>query len=137
MLGTLCVLDSQPHEISESQEKALFLLAKKAMNYMNMRKEMLKQRRDIQLSAAQLENLTDQVPGVVYQFRMTAVDTMTFDSLSKGLTELYPNISLDIIKKNARLIFDHVYSEGALTLMEKFRNHFSILLLSMPNTGCS
>ncbi|MEM6845242.1 MAG: GAF domain-containing protein [Bacteroidota bacterium] len=124
VLGTLCVLDSKPKEISESQKKALTLLAKKAVDFMNIRKELAAQSKHMRLSAAQLKNLTDQVPGVVYQFRMNAQGDMSFDFLSKGLVDLYPGLNPEDVRKNAQLIFDLIHPEDYSMVIEKIRESF-------------
>ena len=69
---------------------------------MNIRKELAAQSEHMRLSAAQLKNLTDQVPGVVYQFRMNAQGDMSFDFLSKGLVDLYPGLNPEDVRKNAQ-----------------------------------
>ena len=58
VLGTLCVVDTQPKTISEVQKKALQILSKKAMEYLNSRKLILLQNSNIELNAHKLKKLT-------------------------------------------------------------------------------
>ena len=127
VLGTLCVIDNKPREISESQKKALTLLAKKAMDFMNMRKTLAAQSKNLRMGATQLKNLTDQVPGVVYQFRMNAQGDMSFDFLSKGISDLYDNLDPEEVKKDAKLIFDLVHPEDLPALIGKIKDSFQNL----------
>lgn len=55
VLGTLCVIDSKPKNISEKQQRVLQILAKKAMDYLNTRK--LIWHKKIRLNPMQLNSL--------------------------------------------------------------------------------
>ena len=67
VLGTLCVMDSKHHDITDDQKEALKLLADQAMQYLNMRKTLIEQGHFIEHSAEKLKKLTDLVPGVMFQ----------------------------------------------------------------------
>ncbi len=121
VLGTLCVLDSTPKEISEPQKKALSLLAKKAMDFLNTRKLLAEQTKHIELSAERLKNLTDQVPGVVYQFQMSPQGEMSFEFLSKGISEMHSHLNPEVVKRDASLIFNLIHSEDLPKVMHKIQ----------------
>lgn len=127
VLGTLCVLDSTPKEISESQKRALSLLAKKAMDFLNARKLLAEQNRHIELSAERLKNLTDQVPGIVYQFQMTPRGEMSFEFLSKGFSVLYPSLDPEKVKKNVQLVFNLIHSEDLPKVLYNIQESFDKL----------
>ena len=61
-----------------------------------------------------LQNLTDQVPGAVYQFQMYPDGRMYFPYFSKGITKLYPGLTPERIQKNAALIFEPIHPEDKL-----------------------
>lgn len=124
VLGTLCVLDSRPHKISETEKKALILLAKKVIDFLDIRKELIEQRRNSKLSTTQLINLTDQVPGVVYQFRMNTQKAMSFDFLSKGISAFYPDLNPESIKENVQLIFDFIHPEDLPNVIQEIHESF-------------
>ncbi|WKN44483.1 PAS domain-containing protein [Tunicatimonas pelagia] len=127
ILGTLCVLDNKPNEISESQKKALSLLAKRAIDFMDTRKVMAEQSKHIRLGITQLKNLTDQVPGIVYQFRMTDQGAMSFDFLSRGVSNFYPDLEPEDVKQNVQLVFDLIHPEDLPGVMQKIKESFQHL----------
>lgn len=63
VLGTLCVLDNRPRDISENQLRISGILAGQAMEYLETRKEMSLQETSIENSASKLKKLTMQSPG--------------------------------------------------------------------------
>src|SRR5690606_11771713 len=69
-LGTLCILDCKPRVISESQNNALSLLAKKAMAFFENKKRLREKELTIRPNAVHLKKLADQVPGIIYQLEM-------------------------------------------------------------------
>jgi hypothetical protein len=94
VLGTLCVIDIKPRTITENQKKALQILAKKAMDYLNVRKILIEQKNDIETSAERLKKITDNVPGGIFQMRMSTEGKLSFDFISEGMLKLHPAITL-------------------------------------------
>jgi len=111
VLGTLCIIDRKPREISTKQKKALKILAKKAMDYLNARKVLLDQKTLIEKNAERLKKLTDNVPGGIFQLRMTTDYELQFEFLSKGIQELHPEIDIEQWLKSAKVGFSVVHPE--------------------------
>ncbi|MEO6454425.1 MAG: GAF domain-containing protein, partial [Ginsengibacter sp.] len=59
VIGTLCVIDNKAHNINEDQKRALVLLAKKVMDYLETRNILLEQSDKIEFNASRLKKLTD------------------------------------------------------------------------------
>jgi PAS domain-containing protein len=95
VLGTLCIIDTKPREISSNQQKALQMLAKKVMDYFDMRKLLIEQKDEIESNAIKLKKLTDNVPLWVFQSRMSNDGRMNFEFVSKGTEELFPLKNFD------------------------------------------
>ena len=129
VLGTLCIIDNKPRKISEKQKNALKLLAKKAMDYLNDRKLLIQQSRHIELSAIKLKKLTDQAPGVIYQFEMTASGKMSFTFVSKGITKLHPRLSVEKLMQQPEIAFDIVHPDDLPTVQESIQVSFETLTL--------
>lgn len=111
VLGTLCVVDTSPRQISENQKKALQILAKKAMDYLNSRRLLLKQKNKIEIDAIQLKNLTDQVPGMICQFQMTENGEIVFNFVSQGISNIHPSLDPDSLKTNPETLFSVIHGE--------------------------
>ena len=129
VLGTLCIIDNKPRKISEKQKNALKLLAKKAMDYLNDRKLLIYQSRHIELSALKLKKLTDQAPGVIYQFEMTASGEMSFTFVSKGIAKLHPRLSVEKLMQQPEIAFSIVHPDDLPTVQESIQVSFETLTL--------
>ncbi len=129
VLGTLCILDDKPRTISEKQKKALMLLAKKVMEFLNARKIILQQKGEIELSAEKLRKLTDNAPGVIYQFEMTAKGSMYFVFISKGISTLHPSLRPELIMKNPELAFSVIHKDDIEMVQKSIQTSFENLTL--------
>ena len=58
-----------------------------------------------------LEKLTDQVPAAIYQFRMAADATMSFEFMSSGITKVIPGVTPAQMKENVRLGFSMIHPD--------------------------
>lgn len=127
VLGTLCIIDHKPRKISEQQKKALQLLAKKVMNYLETRKLLFEQGSKIELSATRLKKLTDQAPGAIYQFEMKPDGKKSFSFLSKGISEIHPNLSPEALKENPLLGLDVIHPDDLPFVRESLYGSFANL----------
>lgn len=93
VLGTLCIIDTKPRTISANQKKALQILAKKVMEFLNTRKILLQQKDEIKVNVERLKKITDNVPGGIFQMRMSAEGKLSFDFISEGMLKLHPAIT--------------------------------------------
>jgi PAS domain-containing protein len=129
VLGTLCVFDSKPKAFSESKKNALRLLAKRVMTYLDARKLILRQKESIELNANRLKQLTDEAPGAIYQFEMTREGKMSFSFISKGISDLHPNLDPEIIKKTPEAAFKIIHPEDLPGFLQSIRDSFEHLTL--------
>ncbi len=111
VLGTLCVVDTKPRKLTDIQKRALYILSKKAMDYLNSRKLILLQNNNIELNALKLKKLTDLAPCIIYQLQIAKNGEMKFDFLSKGVNSSLPNFDSELIKKSPKLIFDFIHPD--------------------------
>lgn len=109
VLGTLCIIDQKKRSITSSQMRALQLLAKRVMDYFDMRKRLRDQEESIESSARRLKQLTDQAPGALYQLRIAPDGGMKFDFISDGITKLHPTLRPEELKRNAEIAFSVVH----------------------------
>ena len=129
VLGTLCIIDNKPRKLSEKQKNALKLLAKKVMDYLNDRKLLIHQSRHIELSALKLKKLTDQAPGVIYQFEMSPVGKMSFTFVSKGIAKLHPQLSVEKLMQQPEIAFSIVHLDDLPMVQESIQVSFETLTL--------
>jgi PAS domain-containing protein len=126
VLGTLCVIDSQTRSINDNQKRALKLLAKKVMDILETKKLLAEQSTVIEKSSKTLMELTDQAPGVIYQLEMSHEGKLAFPFISQGITQLYPHLDIEELKKNPELTFTVVHPEDLplfrKSLFEAFTN---------------
>lgn len=122
VLGSLCVVDTIPKKITERQKQALQVLSKKAMDYLNTRKLILLQKNNIELSAIRLKKLTDEAPCAIFQLHRSKVGNLTFEFLSKGIHKIHPDLKVNNLKKNPKLLFDIIVNEDLPFVMESLEN---------------
>lgn len=129
VLGTLCVIDNKPKKISENQEKALLLLGKKAMDFLNVRKIVQNQNLKIESNAEKLKKLTDNIPGGIFQLKMTPKGEMKFEFLSQGMQRLHPSINLAEWKENPEIGYDLIHPEDLPSFIESLNQSYENLSL--------
>ncbi len=95
-LGTLCVVDLKPREITEDQKKALALMSKKAIERIEAKKQLLQQEKLIENNAKLLKYLTDKAPGAIFQFERRKDGSTCFPFISKGIKDIYPEVHADL-----------------------------------------
>lgn len=127
VLGTLCIIDNRPRTINESQKKALQLLAKKAMDYLEMRQLLSQQGDAIALSASRLKMLTDQAPGVLFQLEKNPEGELSFPFLSRGLTALYPGLNINEFKNNPEKGLEIIHPEDLPYFKDSLQESFTKL----------
>ena len=124
VLGTLCVMDSKRHEITEDQKIALQLLAKKTMAYLNMRKKMIDQEQRIEHNAEKLKKLTDLVPGVIFQLEARSPEEIKINFVSSGIQNIHPGLSNEQLMKNPNQFFEFIHDDDR----QRFRESISLSL---------
>lgn len=127
VLGTLCVIDTEPRQIEKHQEQALKILAKKAMDHLNIRKKFSLQDQEIASYTQEILELTDELPGVIYQFRMSKEGEMSFDFFSKGVRKMFPGVNFEKIRENALLLTEAFHPEDVPGLLEGIKTSFDKL----------
>ncbi len=100
-LGTLCVIDDKPRELSPEQLEGLRILSKRVMEHLENRKVLLSQKKEIKESAKLLKYLTDNTPGALFQFELAPDETSVFSFISKGIENLHPELTPKKLKENS------------------------------------
>lgn len=127
VLGTICVVDTKPKKITNVQKRALQILSKKAMDYLNSRKLIILQNDSIELNALKLKKLTDSAPCVIFQLKMSKNGKMKFDFLSKGINSTLPNFKSDLIKESPELFFKFIHNDDLPYLKQSIQESFTNL----------
>ncbi|MEP1033047.1 GAF domain-containing protein [Ekhidna sp.] len=99
-IGTLCLMDVKARKFTDKQIRLLHILAEGIMSYLNGRKTILKQKRNIELNAEKLKQLTDQAPGIIFQLEVSPKGKVSFPFLSKGVHTIDPGMNVRILKKD-------------------------------------
>lgn len=124
VLGTLCVLDDKPQALSPTKEKALGILAKKAIQYLTDQKLLKEQRKHIENSAEKLKKLTDKAPGIIFQFEVDASGNAYFPFISEGLQKLHPDLKSHDLKESIDPIFELIYEEDLDYVKANIKNAY-------------
>lgn len=127
VLGTICVVDTQPKKITEVQKRALQILSKKAMDYLNSRKLILLQNDNIELNALKLKKLTDSAPCVIFQLKMSKKGKMEFQFLSKGINSALPSFESKLLKESPELFFEFIHPDDLPHVKQSIKESFTNL----------
>jgi len=122
VLGTLCVIDRKPMEISKEQEKALQLLASRVMDRLETRKVLNRLYTTINLSTERLIKITENVPFGIFELRIDPSGNQEFSFLSKGMKKIHPNIDLNEWLKNPALGFSLMHPDDIESLKTSLAN---------------
>lgn len=126
VLGSFCIIDHKPRKLTPKQIKVLHILAKKAMDYLNVRKVLLDQKDEIRTNAERLKKLTDSVPDGIFQLKMTPQGILNFEFISEGMLQLHPSITMQQWLDSPEIGFTLVYPDDLedfkKKLMESFTN---------------
>lgn len=127
VLGTICVIDTKPKDISDSQKDGLKILAKKVIHYLNLRKHFATENSEVLSYVQEILKLTDEIPGVIYQFRIDKNGNSSYDFFSKGISNMYPNLPLSKIKSDPEFIKNMMHPEDLPVFNRKSEESFQNL----------
>lgn len=119
--GAICVMDTEVRNITEEQEKALKILAKKALSVFINRDQRILQEKQIRNSATKLRKLTDFAPGVIFQLEMEENGTFTFPFVSKGIVHINSDFTPTILAKKPSLFLSKVHPDHRVKLMSSIK----------------
>ncbi len=109
-LGTLCVIDRVPRELNPDQLMALRVLADNIMSHLNLRLSHKRarehviqmQQKNVQLAASQrlVAELSEHLPGMIFQFRVFSGGRASFPYCSDGIVDIL-ELTADQIAQDA------------------------------------
>ena len=126
-IGTLCVLDREPHEFTALQRQALAVLARQVMAQLELQRQrheltqtVAQRNADLaeqhQLRSALLEReqrlarIAAQVPGVLYQFVLRPDGSSCFAYASEGMQQIY-GLSPESVREDASAVYARLHPE--------------------------
>jgi len=118
VLGTLCVIDRKPRAFSRDQERALQLLAKKAMDRIETQRIFNKLNTSIELNAERLTKITENIPLGIFELVSSKPDEIKITFLSEGMKKIFPNIELRDWLKDPYVGYSHMHPDDVLPLQE-------------------
>ncbi len=124
VIGTVCVVDYIKKKLSEKQGLALKIISKKVMRHLEIRRKLISQEHEIELSAIRLKKLTDLAPGAIFKFLADKRGRMEFVFISDGVKKLLKNNRIEPIKKKPELILDLLHPEDKNLFIQSFKNSF-------------
>lgn len=122
VLGTLCIIDRKPRDFSSEQERALQILAKKAMDIIETQKNFKKLNTSVKLSTERLTKITENVPLGIFELIVSQTGDLKFAFLSEGMKKIHPDINFDEWITNAEVGFSVVHPDDVQALQEAMAN---------------
>lgn len=126
-LGTLCVIDTKVNKISIDQKEALTLLAEQAMDYLNSRRIISKQKKDLTKRDEMLLKITQNIPSTIFQLRKKCNGSFKYDFMSLGDYRLPESISLNDLMSDPTLGFELIHPDDRSVVQEALDISYSTL----------
>lgn len=105
VLGTLCIIDSKPRDITQNQARALQILAQKAMEIIETRKTLNELHSSVKLNTERLIKITESIPIGIFELEVSTSGKLKFLFLSKGIEKIHPHVRVDDWIKNPTIGF--------------------------------
>ena len=106
IIGTLCVIDSQPRRLDETQRALLTDLAHAVEHWVVSSRE----HRQLRETEGFLTRIARHVPGAFYQYQLGADGSSRFPYASEGIGAIY-ELTPEAVRRNASLVFDRLHPD--------------------------
>ena len=106
IISTLCVIDSQPRRLDETQRTLLADLAHAVEHWIVSSRE----HRQLRETEAFLTRIARHVPRALYQYQLGADGSSRFPDVSEGISAIY-ELTPEAMRRNASLVFDRLHPD--------------------------
>ncbi len=140
VMGTLCVISTKPHRLTENQKEGLQLLAKKVMRHIDAQNLLADQQQKLEALRKQIPKDSDKLPAAFIEFHMDAKRNIHFDHISHGISKLMPGFDREFLLGNFRQVMGYIHPEDypklikavfqAYNNQEPWELEYRVLLLS-------
>lgn len=125
VLGSLCVVDTKPRKITDSQKKALELLSKKVMDYLNFRSLILLQRKSIRNNTRKIVKIANMIPCVIYQFRTSHENKIEIEFVNEGINSGMVYFDPVVFKNTPESFYEFVHPDDLLLVRKSIEESIS------------
>lgn len=105
-LGSLCVIDTEPKQLTSTQLQSLNILASQIVAQFRLRRELVEKRK----IEEQLTQITSNVPGFIFQFKLDKNGISHYPFASTGIAEIY-EVSSEEAKHDAEATKRRIHPE--------------------------
>jgi PAS domain S-box-containing protein len=123
-LGTLCVIDTVPREITAPQLADLEVLARQVTSQLELRRvnQVLSQSQSqLQEMHTRLNEIATQVPGVVYQYELRPDGSSCFPYASEGIRKIY-RVSPEEVRNDAAAVFSILHPDDYNAVVQSIQS---------------
>ncbi len=120
VLGTLCIIDTKPRDITPTQLADLQSLALQVASQLELRRLNLvlsKSQDELQEINSRLIQISAYVPGVVYQYDLRPDGSSCFPYASEGMRSIY-GVSPEDVREDASRVFEMIHPEDYSAVVE-------------------
>ncbi len=111
LLGSLCVLDDKPRNLTDIQQRSLELLSVRVMESLNARKEILQNQELKKQSEEMLQKLTNTAPGAFFQLEISADGNKTMPFVSSTIAYIFNGYTADMFKADYKVGLNVIHAD--------------------------
>lgn len=129
-LGTLCVIDRQPRRFDATQRETLALLARQVMAQLTLHRQSLHLEsllNDLQERTQLLSQLSNRVPGVIYQYRRFPDGSTCFPYASERMWDMF-EVHPEDTQRDAAGVIARVHPQDLEGVLSSIETSYSGLL---------
>lgn len=119
-LGTLCVIDTRPRNLTTQQLADLEALAAQVVSQIELRRlnnVLHSSQKQVQEMHTRLNEIASQVPGLVFQFELRPDGSSGFPYASEGIRSIY-RVSPEEVRDDASAVFSVLHPDDYDYIME-------------------
>ncbi len=129
-LGTLCVIDRQPRRFDATQRETLALLARQVMAQLTLHRQSMHLEsllNDLQERTQLLSQLSNRVPGVIYQYRRFPDGSTCFPYASERMWDMF-EVHPEDTQRDAAGVIARVHPQDLEGVLSSIETSYSGLL---------